>query len=69
MSKDKIESLSRKDAFIKKYPSYNDWPYWYEDGYPALDPAVAATFIPAPEIDADLNSPDEDDDEVCLKKK
>ena len=54
----------RKAAFIKKYPDYKNWPHWDDYGYPMPDPKELEHFIPAPEIDADLNSPDEDDDEV-----
>jgi len=72
MPENKIQSTSdallKREKFYSRFPEmrehYKDWPYWDEDGYPMPNPAELATFISVPEIDADLNSDDEDVDEV-----
>jgi hypothetical protein len=40
----------------------DDWPFWDKYGNPIPDPKELEKFIPAPDIDADLNAPDEDDE-------
>lgn len=52
-----------KAEIIRRYPEAKDWQWWDEFGVPLPDPAELARGTPAPDIDADLNSPDEDDDE------